>query len=469
MPLFPSRPILVSACAFWLTAVATAQTESVLFAFSSDHQTLDGGGGLFDAGRIRPDEVGVVTPMAGGFYSARGLISVGTQWAWRGDDDNDGNWVDSSTAAPGNDTDAIMVKRFLGATATPTVRDVCISKEDNYSTSISALDGDVIYHPTQGTVAKFVTEAQIATATGASSIDVDAICQDFNGDLYISFDVNESMTGGTGDDSGIIRIPAAAITYDPVTGDVVSTTGGLAEILSDEPFLRGTIDASGIRSNAGATPHVASSIDLQGLDIDPTGGTWTSPLTGGTYPNLLLSWESGASGDGGIVSTASGGAIPNVNGVAMGSPVATTGTHLGLAPTSTGLTNLVALAVVADLEIPTLVENYPEYQLTTSDFGFSTQQVTGATPLGTVAFILTIQAATTGGALSSVPLLAPFGGELFEPASLIVTTTTVADSLGYASQTLDVSSLVGSGLHINWQVFDAGTFTFSLPAPIQFL
>lgn len=467
--LAPRKAALSASTAFVLTTLFSAPDvdaqQSIVFAFSGNVFNLDGGSGLVNAGRIRPDEVGVVTPISGTPYSARTLIGSGTQWAWRGDDDNDSDLVDSPTAAPGSDTDALMVKRFM-ASGTLTERDLCISKEDNYSTTNGFLDGDVYYHPSQGVVRTFITEAQVAAVTGATSVDVDAICQDTNGDLYLSFDLDETTSAGPAENSSIVRVPAAAITYD-ANGDVSGVVGGLVEVLNTENDLDTFILNSGLRSNGAGVPFNSTN-DISGLEIDPNGGTWVSPVNGLTYPNLLLTWDSGSSNDGGIISTAGGGSIAVINGVPMGSPVATTGQHLGLLPQSTGQSDAFALALLDNFEFPITLENYPESQLTGSDFGFSRQEVSGATPFSPVAFVLSIGPSGPGTALNSIAFPGIVNGEFYEPSTAIVATSSLTDARGYAEQTLNIAVLVGSATNICWQVYDFGQNRLSLPAPIQF-
>ncbi len=457
-----------------LTAIAvsapiTAQ-NSLLFIMDADEQTLDGASGLLSAGKLKEEEVGIVLPIPGFANSAQTYIGLATQWAWRGDDDDDGRLVDSSQDAPGGETDAIMVKRFINAaTGQIDPRQVCLSKEDDYTaTARTWADGDVYYHPVQGVVALFISETDIDSACGITNgSDVRAICQDTNGDLYLSFADSETVNGTSVSDGGIVRIPVSGLTYDPITGDVTAVTPGTAEVIADESDMIAFTNASMVADYNGGTS--TSLFDVSALDLDPNGGTWTSPVNGGTYPNLLFGWQ-GSGNEGAILSTAAGGSIATINGAAMGSTFQTTGTQIGLLPDATGLGGIHGLAVV-DAQIEHLpLENYPINLVTTVSTMFTRQELTNATPNGQVLFLLSIGPPAIGGVLTSFPLPAPFTGELFEPATAIGIAVSTANSLGYASNSfLFPESVRGTGINVCWQAADVTRLQFSLPAPIQFL
>ncbi|MEO0478386.1 MAG: hypothetical protein AAF196_02780 [Planctomycetota bacterium] len=462
------RAALCAAAGSLITATLPAQNQSVLFIMDADEITLDNGNGLLEAGLLREDEVGIVTPVPGGDYSARTFFGAATQWAWRGDDDMDGRFADSSTDAPGSATDAIMVKRFLtpvGGFLDP--RQVCISKEVNYSVNFGFLDGDVYYHPTQGSVKLFVSEAQIDTACGITDgSDLRAICQDSNGDLYLSFGESETVNGTALSDGSIVHIPSSSITYD-MSGDVINILPGSAVGIIDEPDLIAFTNASGVADFNGGTS--TSLFDVSALEIDPNGGTWVSPLDGQTYPNLLYGWQ-GSGNEGAILSTSGGGSIAVINGVPMGSTVSTTGTQIGLLPDTTGLGGIHGLALVDEQPGFLSLENWPINLVTTVSTLFTRQEVSNATPGGPVAFLVSFGPGGIGGALSSLTLGGGIVGDFFEPASAIVVNTTTADPDGYASNAFNFPEVLrGSGVNLCWQAFDLSRLQFSTPAAIQFL
>jgi len=104
-----------------LTGGAAAQS-SLIFAMDDDHRTLENGDGLFAAGMLLEEEVGIVTPIPGVAYSARTFIGRATQWAWRGDDDMDGLLNSFECPAPGRITDPASC-RDSDMDGTPDFRD----------------------------------------------------------------------------------------------------------------------------------------------------------------------------------------------------------------------------------------------------------------------------------------------------------------------------------------------------------
>jgi hypothetical protein len=158
-----------------------------------------------------------------------------------------------------------------------------------------------------------------------------------------------------------------------------------------------------------------------------------------------------------------------INGRNLASTVATTGVQIGLLPDSTGLGGLMGLAVIPARADELVVENFPTNLITSSTILYTEQQVSGATPGGAFAILVSFGPTTTGSFLSAFALPG-FGGQVFEPGALIVTSTGSADAGGFARQALIMPSiLVGSGGNLCWQVFDAGKFSFGTPAAMQFL
>lgn len=454
--------------AFLLLLPALPAQHTILFAVDGNETTLANANGSVEAGLIREDEVGMVTPRAGR-YSASVFLSMGAQWSFLGDADADGRLCDASTTGPGDDTDAVMVKRHIGAPiGTITPRDVFFSKEGDAGFAAGFEDGDVFRYDAQGTIEVFVREADLLGAIGQAAtgdIDVDAICQAANGDLFLSFDLDEAVNGKTAEDGGLVYIPAAAITYDG-QGNVTALAAASAVLVATEQQMDLLVANSGMLTSVGGAP---SYTELTALEIDPAGGTWNPPEEPTlTLPNLLFAW-SGFSNDGAVLSTAGGGSIAVINSRALASTVATTGVQIGLLPDSTGLGGLMGLALIPAQADELVVENYPVNLITSSTILYTEQQVSGATPGTALAFLVSFGPTATGSSLMAFSIPG-FGGQVFELGTLVVTSTGVADTEGYARQALIMPSiLVGSGANLCWQVFDAGSFSFGTPAAMQFL
>ncbi len=447
-------------------APAAAAQNTLLFGSESDEITIDNGNGHVEAGLIRTDEVGMVTPVPGTLYSASIFLSTDAQWAYLGDEDLDGRIADSSSAGPGGDTDAVFIKNFIGAPLTATPRDVYVSKEGITDLVAGSNDSDVFRYAAGGREL-FITEQQITDAIGGDTgHDLNAICQTSTGDLYISFsDVAVTINGTDVSDGGIVRIPASAITYD-VDGNVASVAAATAEIVAQEADVNAMIANSAMLTSVGGTP--STSMELSGLEIDPNGGTWNSPVTLADQPNLLFAFG-GFSNDGAILSTAGGGSIATINGVPLASTVATTGVQVGLLPDSSGLNGLFGIALTGLRPPVFAVENFPTRLITSSTILFHRSEVSGATPSTPVVHFVDFATNVPGTSFPSTTILG-IGGELFGIGLVTITGVTVADLDGYTGNVLTLpSSFVGTGAKLAFQAFDVGAMAFATPAALDFL
>ena len=442
-----------------LAGQAGAQ-HTVLFALDSDEFTLDLGSGLLGVGTCGEDEVDSVTP-AFGAYSARPFLTRAAQWSYIGDADLDGRFVNDAELAPGGDVDCVFVRR--GTTGPVGPRDVFISKESTNGMAAGFADGDVFrYAGPSGALEVFVSEAQLIVATnGSANIDTNAMCQSDAGDLFFSI-----STGTAGfDDGDLVYIPAAAITYD-AWDNVVAIAPGSAVRLAAEAELELLIAASGFKTSTGGS--ASTTFDLSGLEIDPAGGTWLPQSSMILVPNLLFAWN-GSSNDGAIISTANGGEIAVINGVQMGSEVATQGLQIGLLPDATGVNGIEGLAVIPAQPPRLVTENYPVDLHTGTGTGASwlRVEVAGATPGGFVTAYLAVGPQGPGGVVGSVPLL---GGEFFTGVAFFPVGPILIDPLGYGEFhfTLEPSPSV-PGANVVWQVIDPGSLTVSTGAAVQFL
>ncbi|MFN0205107.1 MAG: hypothetical protein ACKVS6_02190 [Planctomycetota bacterium] len=448
------------------TTSAAAQTHSIIFSLDSDEVTLINGNGLVEAGLLRQDEVGIVTPVPG-LYSAYSFLTMSTQWAYLGDADSDGRYADDSVEAPGDRVDAIMVRL---ATPSPlSGRAIFISKETAEGFAAASFeDGDVFRFvgPT-GALEFFVTETQLLTAIGQAAtadLDTDAIAQGPGGDLFVSFADDELVNGISAPDGSLIYIPAASITYD-ANLNVASIASGAAIIAATEAQMSAMMIASGVRTSVGGVPSLT---ELTALEIDPAGGTFAAPNSpSNILPNLLFAWN-GFSNDGAILSTAGGGTIPTINGIPLADSVATTGLQIGVLPTSTGIFGIDGLAIVPFQPNPFVLENYPR-NLITSQPSWHRFEFSGATP-GSLVFVLADAGpAGAGSALPSLDL--PPYGELFIAlgGGGVILGSSVADVDGFADLQLLFNDPILNGLNIVIQGFDFTTQTLSAPAAIQFL
>jgi hypothetical protein len=450
--------------AFVLGGAIQAQ-HSLVFSMDSDELTLDDAGGLVEAGTIHPDETALVTPGPGA-YSASVFQSMGAQWAFIGDADQDGDLVDIGTAGPGNGTDALFVKHFPALQPGDGPRDVYLSKENDSGFAGGFEDGDVFRFSAQGVLEVFVSEGQLLDALGQPSgmdLDLDAICQSPAGDLFVSFAEAEAAPGGTASAAALLRIPSGAIAYG-VNGNVAIIAMGSAQIIAGQDEVGAWVLASGMQTSTGVAPGKPT--NLTALELDPNGGAFEAPLIPGLFlPNVLFGW-SGPSNDGAVLSTAGGGSLASLNAVPLASAGATTGAQLGLLPDAQGAGGLMGLAVIDERPAQQAAEIYPAALLTSASSLWSRVETSGVTPGGAVVVFADVGPAGVGAVLPA--LLLPGIGEAFTDGTVVIVGTVVANGLGYASRTLTLPDLVGTGMNLVFQTFDVGTFTVGTPAPVQY-
>lgn len=417
------------------------------------------------------DALSIVTPVPGTPYSAHALLPRQVQWMLVGDQDGDGEFVESSTNGPLLAMDAAFAKPMApNSTIDPREIFFSMTSTSEMVGSATVRDGDVFRLPAPSTVEWFLNEDQvvgaIGGAVGVDEVDVNAMCQSASGDLFLSFDATETVNGVPADDGGIVMIPSAAITYD-ASGNVSAITAGTAVIVATEADVDAWIAAAAVASFDGTA--FTAIVDLGGLEIDPAGGTFNSPVDPTlSIPNLLFTSTSSTS-DGAIFSTTGGGTIAVINGVTMGSPVATTGRQIGLLPDSSGVSGVGGLALVpAQSGPPKLAVNALEQDGTSTDPAYSLFLAQGMTPGGQVIFALDIQ-----------PLSRPSWSELTAPGLtgsavvgfgiLFVIGTTTADSDGFAW--LDFyppRNVLGSDLAVVVNALDFATLSFATPGVFQY-
>ncbi|MBX3463485.1 MAG: hypothetical protein KF830_09955 [Planctomycetes bacterium] len=458
------RPLALFASLPLLAAIAPAQHLVLMTSGAAEERTL--ALDLPEIDTIRREEIYEVFPLPGGAYSARPFLPVSLQWHYVGDLDNDGQYVEASTAGPAGSSaviDEIFVK--AGTTGPVTPRDVFFSISAA-SAVFGVLASDVVRYAAQGVREVFLTEAQLEIATGGTTLNLDALCQTFAGDLFFSFALTEALHFGSAADGDLLCIPAAAITYDG-NGNVAAIVANSAVRVATEAQLLAMVSNSGFRQSNGTT--AGTLFNLSGLELDPNGGTWVSPVDSNSYPNLLFCWRDAAN-DGAILSTAGGGSIAVINGVPMGSTVATTGAQIGWLPGVSGTSGPGGLALIPVQGPQFTLLNYPRNLHTMGDGQTFVQlQSSGGQPGSFTLMAWSVEGNVPGGAFPALPAVPPFVGE-FGLLSPIIVGVYANDALGNAASPLIVlPTAVMSGVNLAAQALDIVTFELSRPSAMSFL
>lgn len=448
----------------FFTAATLSAQEALVFATAEPELVLDGAGGNASSAEVRTSEVVGVLPSLT-LASARPFLSDDAQWAYLGDFDADGAFVDDPLAGPGGAVDAVFVPRFGAAAGATGQRDVYVSKTGSSDLGPSVRDGDVFRYSTQGSILIFLNEVDLAAGIpGVTDFDLDAIAQSATGDLF--FSVSDDTLGALGTDGSIFAVPAANVLYGP--GEIVLGVMANSVIeIATEADVAQMIVASLMRSVDGAAPDLGD-IDLSALELDPNGGSWISPVDGLAYPNLWFGWDAPDS-DAAVISTFGGGSIAFSGSVPLASAQNTTGLALGLAPSAAGVGGLAGLARINSNSPPVVLENFP-----TSAFGptpslFTRQEVSGATPGGPVFFFWENVSNAPAAVAPLFPLPPQFGGQLLGNATVEIFGVAVADSGGNAQiSSFLPATVVGSNFHLIQQAYDLGGARFSTPAPMDF-
>ncbi len=450
--------VLMTAC----TVAPLAAQDSILFTQSGDGNFVrDGGNGNLVVGTVDNESIHLVSPIPGVEYSAGVFLHQTAQYVFLGDTDGDADFVRSGGTGAWGTLDAVMVRRtnpFSTVGAHEVFHSFAAPSFDIGTRTVR--DGDVLRFPDNFDVQLFLDEATMGVATGVADSDIDAICQDTNGNLYFSFADTETVNGVSRSDGALFFIDAADITYGP-DGNITALAPASAQIVATESDVNAIVAAAGA-NDADATP-ITTVADLGALEIDPNGGTFVAPQNAAlVLPNLLIG-SSDSGRDAVIFSTANGGEIATINGVPMGSTVATVGFHLGLRSDSAGPDGLTGLALTTFQFQPLVVANS---RSESSSLYFSCE-VAGATPGGSVAILVGF--ADLGDRFSLTTLPGVFGGELFGiGAPLFSVATLTADEDGYAGLPFPVPpSAVGLGPTV-WQGFDLAALQLGTPAIYQF-
>lgn len=450
-------------CLALSAAFAPAQHTILMTSGGSDENTL--GLDAFEVDLIRNDTIFEVTPLPGVPYTARPFLPLSLAWFYVGDQDNDGTYVDASVDAPSGRIDEIFVKANSVAPVTP--RDVFFSIAATSANLPGVGLSDVVRYAGQGVREVFLAESVLAVGVGGTTLNLDALCQTNSGDLFLSFAGAETLAFGSAADGDLLFLPASAIFYD-VVGNILGITPGSVVRVATEAQLIAMVNNSGFRTSVGGT--VTTSFQLSGLEIDPNGGTFVSPVDPLlVLPNVLFVW-SDFSNDGAILSTANGGSLAVVNGVTMGSTVATQGDQLGWLPDSTGTFGPGGLALIPQQAPAYAVLNYPR-NLHTAGSGQTVLQfqVSGGTPNGASVIAWSAESTVPGGTFPAFPAILPFAGEFGMSAPEIVGLY-LHDALGNCTSPLFVLSTTQfAGANLSAQALDVTTFRLSTAAALSFL
>ncbi len=346
-------------CAFLLALsflghAPLAAQGTLFFSMEGTESAFHGAGGTVAnpgnwAAVFRNEAILMHAPAAGA--SASACADRATWTAHFGDDDGDGNYIESVLGR----VDALHLR--VGAANPPSLFDFWISATDDVigpfgTTGFNTiLDGDIFRVLPGGGVERFISEAQVASAVGTfGNINVDAFALDeTTGDIYLSFSAPVTITGVVLDDGGVARISGASCTIG-ATGTVNSVLPGSAQIVLPESYVNIYFLLAG-QGSVG---------DLNDIALAPGGGTFNG-LGGITLPNL---WFAGSASTTGAVVVSTSGGVASMNGVTLqGGPA------LGLRPTDfTGLPN----SHVAGLAVgPATLTQKPRF-LSISDPGLIT-------------------------------------------------------------------------------------------------
>jgi len=318
-----------------------AATDALTFTIRSGSQSTASGAGS-SLRWITPTDVANVVPGSGPPTSAEPFgvhLNLATM---AGDGDGDGFHPEFPVAPK---LDALHIK--IHGETTATLRDVFFSTDIDFPCAGSGViePGDISAIALDANTDGMIDDVLIRTALGippSALLDVDAFTKSALS-VYLSFEQDMFILGGTVwlEDGGVVVIPASAITWSGYQAVAVSPSSAVVA------FHEAGADA--ICANAVAGNHLGSPVtaigDLDGLEVDPAGGSFLSDDGSLVLPNLIFCGEQLTGG--GIVSTVGGGSIAVLNGIPMGTVWEygpTTGSQIGMKPDMKTSLNGLALS-----------------------------------------------------------------------------------------------------------------------------
>ncbi|MBM3985560.1 MAG: hypothetical protein FJ296_07730 [Planctomycetes bacterium] len=353
-----------------LAAAAAAQApQALVFVMNDDGTTADFGaiagqpsalGDLYDTTLVR---------FVPGTDASAAKVAGLPEWACLlGDEDGDFDFWEGIF----DDLDALGLHALLPPPARLTSGSLILSCEAAFGgalessvyDSLGACDGTLFRldrAPGGATylVHRFLTEASVLAAIGqlgqpdSDGVDVDAFAMDPDGNIYLSFRVNEAVNGTVLEDDGVLALPWSTLSWDSDL-DVIDVVPGSAVIVLDALAVNTLVLHAGLKNASGNT--ITTLTDLQALELDPQGGSFVPvQVTPGlpAVPHLLFNGQTIGPV---VLTTRNGGVIAALNGQPLGTTTLS-GSALGLDPgSSSGATSdLNGLLVMPDsLPVPML-------------------------------------------------------------------------------------------------------------------
>lgn len=446
--------------------VTVGQGLSVLFSTDGTETANNNAGGSATApgnftAVFRDESLLAYSPASASVARALALKST---WAtWFGDDDADLNYLEG---VAGN-LDAAHLS--AGTPNPPSVFDVWVSFSNDAGpggilAGATVQDGDVFKIRKSGGIRPFILEAQIKLAMNTiADIDVNGFTVDpATGDLYWTMTTTQTVNGISVNDGALIRLPATGYVANG-DGSVQTVTPASAQIALFELHLDVFFGAAGVGFVG----------DLDGIAIDPAGGTFVGP-SGTTLPNFWFVGDNGAGPA--IVSSQSGGSIASSGATTFGSA-----TSLGLRSTDFqgGPNSTITALALAPFDITT-----PARLLDAGTPGFTTPgtikiDAGGFTPGPNLVIVAQFASVATAGGFANrnsvqngILDVAGGFGELYilnftDPIVLLTLNAppvTIGGS-GYGSRSFPVpAAAIGIGLLV--QAYDIAAGAISTPVTV---
>lgn len=438
-----------------LSPIGEAQLQLSFTTLKNVENTLSGSSGS-SLGTITPEDIAIVEPQSG-VYSAETVLDHLNINTLAGDGDADAFYYELPLAAR---IDALHV---CGAgTDGYTARDLFFSTKTPLPCASGGViePGDVSGIRIGAGANIMIDDLQIRSALGISpnilAFDVDAFTRDASGSIYLSFENDVPIQWGTTllFDGGVAVIPATAITWAGC--NVTSVIPDSGYVAFNENQTNAMVVNANVADNIGNFIQVI--FDLDGLEIDPNGGTFTS--SGGTFPNLIFSGEYLTGG--GILSTDAGGSIAVINGMPMATTFPsgpTDGTQVGLAPGNVRSLNGLALTQ------PTcrfVMDSTTPYLPTPGPLNLTAGGADAFTPVYFYARIYGVN--TVSGFQPSVPAFNPCFPEWYLWNTYLFAIP--SDGLGIVDITFPYGGGVPAGNTVVFQALTPKTIGWSLSAPI---
>jgi len=358
-------------------------------------KTATRAGGLVPLDRFSDEEM--IHAVPGPSVVARKFFSIGFLNTMLGDEDFDDNFLESDVV---DEIDALALSpSFSGAD--PTLYDLVFSTQNDFGEAYGpAIDDGSLWRfdrpPTAGGFTSpveiflptSVLQAGLATTSG---LDIDALAFAADGSLLLSFREDELIQGDAVlvGDGGIVGFPAASVVYAP-DGDISTLGNNTAHIVLTESAVDSLVAGSGLLDFFSAPIVVIN--DLQGLAIDPSGGTFLGS-DGSSWPHLLFC----GSTTGPRILTTQGG-IGSLNGVDLGDLLSPDASVFGLDGV-TDEADFTSLAVLPDADVPLVVD------WTTTGFSPSflsdTLYLGNASPSAPLLAVFSIESTTAGNSFAS--------------------------------------------------------------------